>query len=175
MKRLYACLLASLCLPSACLLAQNATPRPSETPSATPSLQAAVPPAAAGTPIKLVDEFFGLLKSNSIDTAYAALLRGSKIADSKDDVATLKAKTREALQAFGDIQDCDQIASKRVGTHLMSYTYIVAAKNCPVRFRLFFYRATDVWKLVDIRIDDRLGRMFEDTDVTPGTPAETPQ
>ena len=49
-------------------------------------------------------------------------------------------------------------------------TYITAAKNFPIRWRLYFYKASDTWKLVDIRIDDRLMRMFGEVDAAPASP-----
>ena len=112
----------------------------------------------------MVEEFFDRLKSNSVDAAYSGLLHGSKIADSKDDVATLKIKTREAIRAFGDILSWDAVATKPVGTHLLSYTYIVAAKDYPTRWRFYFYKASGIWRLVDIRIDDRLLHMFDEAE-----------
>jgi len=112
----------------------------------------------------MAEEFFKHLKVNSVDAAYSGLLRDSKIADSREDVATLKAKTREAIRAFGDILSWDLIATKQVGSHLISYTYIAAAKSYPIRWRFFFYKASDIWKLVDIRIDDRLPRMFDEAE-----------
>lgn len=161
-------------------LAQAKTPdaaptaQPSATPTATPAPGTSEYVAPGfGTPLSMVEQFFKHLKSNSVDAAYTGLLRDSKIADSREDVATLKAKTREAIQAFGDILSWDLIATKPVGSHLISYTYIAAAKSYPVRWRFFFYKASDIWKLVDIRIDDRLPRMFDE--VEPEAPASRAQ
>ena len=151
-------------------LASSAFAQTAAHPTATPTPAAVGPQSTVapgfGTPSKLIEEFFGHLKTNSVEAAYTAILRGSKIADSKEDVATLKNKTREALQAFGDIQGYDLISTKQVGGHLFSATYIAAAKNFPIRWRFFFYKAVDVWKLVDIRIDDRLNRMFDEAEPT---------
>ena len=119
----------------------------------------------------MIEAFFGQLKVNSIDAAYSGLLKGSKIAESREDVAILKAKTKEAIQAFGDILSYDLISSKVVGEHLISHTYIAAAKNYPIRWRFFFYRATNSWKLGDIRSDDRLMKMFDESDAIPSAPS----
>ena len=172
---LVSCAAAGLLLGSSAFAQTSAS---KQRPAATPSAQPTATPSATvleaqptlapgfGTPSKLIEDFFGHLKTNSVDAAYTSLLRGSKIAESKEDVATLKNKTLEALRAFGDIHSFDLISTKQVGGHLFSATYIAAAKNYPIRWRFFFYKATDVWKLVDIRIDDRLNRMFDEVEPT---------
>jgi len=145
-----------------------------------PGVAASSPTASPGpvivsrTPAKIVDDFFAKLKTNSVDAAYVQLLQGSKIADSPTDVANLKAKTREAIQAFGEIVDYDLIWSKQVGNHLLCSTYISAGKFYPFRWRFYFYKATDTWRLIDMRTDDRLMGMFEDQGSV-ATPVPTPQ
>lgn len=153
------------------VLAQSDSKSGVAAPSPTAS---AAPVVVLRTPAQIVDDFFAKLKTNSVDAAYIQLLQGSRIADSPKDVANLKAKTREAIQAFGDIVDYDLIWSKQVGNHLMCSTYISAGKFYPFRWRFYFYKATDAWRLIDMRTDDRLMGMFEDQGSV-AIPAHTPQ
>src|SRR5437588_1394584 len=56
-----------------------------------------------GSVSKLVDDFFASLQKNQIDQAYEQLTKGTKIADRPDDIITLKSKTQQAIEMFGDI------------------------------------------------------------------------
>ena len=116
--------------------------------------------AVAGDPAKQVEDFFRVLTEGRVDAAYDILLQGSKIAEMPRDVATLKAKTREAIRVFGDINGYDLVDTKEVGRHLTRYTCLSLSKNLPIRWRFYFYKANDAWKLIDIRIDDRLLDLF---------------
>ena len=136
--------------------------------------------AAAGDPAKQVDDFFRVLTEGRVDAAYDILLRGTKIAEMPKDVATLKAKTREAIRVYGDINGYDLVDTKGVGQHLTRITCLSLAKNLPIRWRFYFYSvdaavtrslagttgpaaiSTGTWKLIDIRIDDRLPDLFEE-------------
>ncbi len=120
-------------------------------------------------PRKVVRDFFSRLKSNNVDEAYDELLKGTKIAESAKDVSMLKAKTREALQLGGAIEGNDLIATKEAGEHLVSLTYLSLGKTYPLRWRFYFYKASDQWKLIDIRISDRLAEMLGEQ----GAAAET--
>ena len=145
-------------------------------------LRAAPEPGAAATvaasPEKVVDAFFVRLQEGRVDAAYDEMLKGTKIAESTRDVATLKSKTREAIQAFGEIGGHDLVETKNVGPHLMKMTCISLGKSFPLRWRFYFYEAGDAWKLIDIRISDRLADMFGETapaaSMAPGaSPAKT--
>lgn len=111
---------------------------------------------------KVLEEFFRMLHLNQIDEAYDRLTAGTPIADKPEDVATLKSKTREALKVFGAISGHELIAAQSVGTRLMSATYVSLGKTFPLRWRFYFYRPEKAWKLIDIRVDDRLEDMFDE-------------
>jgi hypothetical protein len=46
----------------------------------------------------------------------------------------------------------------------VSYTLLSLGKEFPLRWRFYFYKPMDTWKLIDIRVDDRLAAMFDETD-----------
>jgi hypothetical protein len=58
----------------------------------------------------------------------------------------------------------DSVVTKKVGTRLVSYTLLSLGKEFPLRWRFYFYKPMDTWKLIDIRVDDRLAAMFDETD-----------
>jgi hypothetical protein len=123
---------------------------------------------------QLTDAFFFLLGKNEIDKAYAQLTAGTKIAERADDIATLKSKTQQAIQFFGQIQGHELVAVRTVGTHLMAATYLSIGRDFPLRWRFYFYRADKTWRLIDIRVDDRLVDMFDEKPVTLPGASEQP-
>lgn len=130
---------------------------------------AAAAASLTAIPEKQVSQFFQLLTEGRVDTAYDELLKGSKIADMPKDVAVLKAKTKEAIRVFGDINGYEQIGIKTIGTRLTRLMCLSQGKQFPIRWRFYFYKADDNWRLIDIRIDDRLMDLFEEP-----APALTP-
>ena len=122
-------------------------------------------PAQAGElPEKIVNRFFGYLQRKDVDTAYDQLTRATKIAERSDDVKTLKAKTKEAISVFGVISGYEVVSTKMVGERLLRYTIVSLGKEFPLRWRFYFYKPADAWKLIDMRVDDRLAAMFDETD-----------
>ena len=131
----------------------------------------AVAPVDTNAPQAQVDHFFGLLIEGRVDAAYNDLLQGTKIAESTKDVDMLKEKTRAAIRAFGDVSGVDQINIRNVGTRLQRITSLSLGSRFPIRWRFYFYQAGDKWRLVDLRIDDRLAEMFEEPAAAPAAPA----
>jgi hypothetical protein len=111
---------------------------------------------------KLVDTFFGLIAQGQIDRAYDQLTAGSSIAQKTADVGLLKSKTTEAVKMFGAIQGYELVGIKNVGTHLMCSTYLSLGKTLPLRWRFYFYKSEQTWRLVDIRVDDSLVDLFDE-------------
>jgi hypothetical protein len=129
------------------------TPRP--TPATTPSND---------VPAQVASIFFGLLQKNEIDPAYEGLMKGSKIAERPEELKTLKSKTKEAIDVFGPIQNYELVETKNVGTRLLRRTYLSLNKEFPLRWRFYFYQSDNVWRLIDLRVDDRVTGMFDEVD-----------
>ena len=125
-----------------------------------------------GLPQTQVRDFFRILVEGRVDAAYDQLLKGTKIAEMPKDVTNLKLKTREAMKALGDISGYDPVDEKTVGSHLTRITCLSLAKNLPIRWRFYFYKVSDTWKLIDIRIDDRLVDLFEEPTPLVSVPAK---
>ena len=115
-------------------------------------------------PDKIIARFFAYLERKEVDQAYDQITRGTKIAERAEDVRTLKSKTKEAITVFGPILGYDSAVKKSVGTRLVSYTLLSLGKEFPLRWRFYFYKAQDTWRLIDLRVDDRLAAMFDETE-----------
>jgi len=125
--------------------------------TAAPAVSGDVSPAHAAA-----EAFFAALKANDVDKAFDDLLKGSRIAEVPKDVAMLKSKTREAIKLTGAIAGADLCEQKAVGNHLLKLVYISLGRNFPLRWRFYFYKTGDGWKLIDIRISDSLREMFRE-------------
>jgi hypothetical protein len=138
---------------------------PVNPPAAGPAVETTVPaePETEG-PEKIIARFFSYLQRREVDQAYDQLTRGTKIAERAEDVKTLKAKTKEAITVFGPILGFDPVSKKNVGGRLVSYTMVSLGKEFPLRWRFYFYKPQETWKLIDLRVDDRLNAMFEEPD-----------
>ena len=142
-------------------------------PARDPVVETAVPvEAEADGPDKIIARFFSYLQRREVDQAYDQLTRGTKIAERAEDVKTLKSKTREAITVFGPILGYDFAAKKNVGARLVSYTIVSLGKEFPLRWRFYFYKSQETWKLIDLRVDDRLATMFDEPEE--GRTRETP-
>jgi len=138
--------------------------RLSETPTVTTRAPAAASPTVSGleVPTRMVAEFFGLIAKGQIDEAYANLTKGSKTIEKPEDLRVLKQKTREAIEVFGVISGHELVESKPIGTRLLRRTYLSLGAEFPLRWRFYFYNANDRWRLIDLRVDDRLAGMFDE-------------
>lgn len=127
--------------------------------AATPAVvTSTVPPE----PAQIARAFFALLGKADIDGAYASLMKGSRIGDRPEEVKTLKSKTKEAIDLFGVIHGYDLVEIKNVGERLMRATYLSLGHELPLRWRFYFYKAEADWKLIDIRVDDKLTGIFDE-------------
>jgi hypothetical protein len=120
-------------------------------------------PRRENHPSEVIDLFFMGLKAGQIDAAYDALVKGSVIADRREDVAGLKDRTRNALDNFGPISGYEMLDEKTVGSSLLRRTCISFNADLPLRWRFYFYKTQGTWKLVDLRVDDGLVELFEET------------
>jgi hypothetical protein len=119
-------------------------------------------PRRTENPTEAIDEFFRALKAGQIDMAYESLVKVSLIADRPEDVATLKKRTRDALDNYGPISGYETLDDKVVGSSLLRRTCISLNSDLPLRWRFYFYKSESEWKLVDLRVDDGLVELFDE-------------
>ena len=115
-------------------------------------------------PAQVAGIFFGLLQKNEVEPAYEGLMKGSRIAERPEELKTLKTKTREAIDVFGPVQSYELVETRNVGTHLLRRTYISLNKEFPLRWRFYFYLSGGLWRLIDLRVDDRVTGMFDEAE-----------
>ena len=136
---------------------------PPQTKESTDPSKQAPGPRRENSPSEAIDMFFLGLKAGQIDAAYDGLVKGSVIADRREDVAGLKDRTRHALDNFGPITGYEVLEEKTVGSTLLRRTCISFNSDLPLRWRFYFYKAQGTWKLVDLRVDDGLVELFEES------------
>jgi hypothetical protein len=115
-------------------------------------------------PAQIVANFFAALESGKVDEGYATLTKDSKIAEKPEELKQLKAKTREAIEVFGAITGFDFVESRAIGQRLVRATYISEGKVFPLRWRFYFYKPENAWRLIDMRVDDKLTGLFDEPD-----------
>lgn len=119
-------------------------------------------PRRAETPSEAMDMFFLALKAGQVNAAYDALVKGSIIAERREDVSGLKERTRQALDNYGPLSGYEVVDEKTVGTSLLRRTCVSLNTDLPLRWRFYFYKSEGAWKLVDLRVDDGLVELFEE-------------
>ena len=144
-----------------------ATPVPApavRNPEAVPTVttQPSLPESSDDVATRMVAAFFAQIAKGQIDEAYASLTKGSKTIEKPEDLRVLKQKTREAIEVFGAITGHELVEAKPIGTRLVRRTYISLGAEFPLRWRFYFYNANDRWRLIDLRVDDRLAGMFDE-------------
>ena len=143
----------------------QAQDKPAKTEKPKPVVGAAPAPTAENDlPAQVAAIFFGLLQKNEVDPAYEGLMKGSRIAERPEELKTLKSKTREAIDVFGPVRSYELVETRNVGTHLLRRTYLSLNKEFPLRWRFYFYLSGDLWRLIDLRVDDRVTGMFDETE-----------
>jgi hypothetical protein len=137
-------------------------PPGSTTPLPTPPPVAPPPISKPGTAAETIDAFFLALKDEKVDAAYDALVKGTIIADRQEDVASLKDRTKHALDSYGPLTGYEVVDEQTVGTVLFRRTCLSFNSDLPLRWRFYFYKSNGNWNLVDLRVDDGLVELFED-------------
>jgi hypothetical protein len=143
---------------------EEKTPSPElRTAPAVSSPEAEAEAEATMGPRAIVNEFFTTLGLGKVDSAYEKLAAGSMIAENTGQLSLLRTKTDQAIEEFGGIEGQELVEMEWAGTHLVRLTYLSLGEKFPLRWRFYFYRREDVWRLVDIRVDDRLKALFHES------------
>ena len=98
-------------------------------------------------------------------------MKGSRIAERPEELKTLKTKTREAIDVFGPLLNYELVETRNVGTHLLRRTYLSLNKEFPLRWRFYFYQSGELWRLIDLRVDDKLTGIFDESEEGKGSEA----
>jgi hypothetical protein len=110
-----------------------------------------------------MDLFFLALKAGQVNAAYDALVKDTIIAERTQDVTGLKERTKQAIDSYGPISGYEVVDEKVVGASLLRRTCVSLNASLPLRWRFYFYRSEGTWRLVDLRVDDGLVELFEES------------
>lgn len=132
------------------LLLSNGTPAPSTT------------AANSAEPTELLQQFFEALKADKIDAAYEGLAKNTLIGAKAENLEQLKKRTREALDNFGPVKGYEVVETLEIGKTLFRTTCLSLNEDLPLRWRFYFYRSENKWKIVDLRVDDGIVELFEE-------------
>lgn len=125
--------------------------------------EASPTPRRLDAPAEKMDLFFLALKAGQVDAAYDALVKDTIISERKEDVIALKERTKQAIESYGPISGYEVVDEKIVGTNLLRRTSVSLNSDLPLRWRFYFYRSEGAWRLVDLRVDDALVELFEES------------
>lgn len=157
----------ALAVPGPCWLRGEESPKVESPPgSRTPpadNTATAEPRKLVEGPQSIVKKFFETLVLGKVSLAYETLTRGSTIEDNKAQISMLRTKTDEAIAEFGQIEGHELVEMEWAGKSLVRLTYLSLGEKLPLRWRFYFYQRKGVWRLVDIRVDDRLKDLFHES------------
>lgn len=113
-------------------------------------------------PTDMLKKFFAGVKSGKLDDAFTGLIRDSLLAHKAEDIETLKKGMQQALDKYGDIDGFEILEKKTVGENLLRITCISLGEDMPLRWKFYFYKTRDEWRLLDMRVDNGIANLFED-------------
>jgi hypothetical protein len=137
-------------------------PKATATPSATPSATTAATASSPAEPTELLHRFFEALKADKLDAAYDGLVKNTLIAAKAENLQQLKKRTLDAIDNFGPVKGYEVVETVEIGSSLFRQTCISLNEDLPLRWRFYFYRSGNDWKIVDLRVDDGIVELFDD-------------
>ncbi len=114
------------------------------------------------TPADMVRKFFAGVKAGKLDDAFTDLTKNSLLSHKPEDVENLKKGMQQALDKYGNIQGFEILEKKIAGEHLLRMTCVSLGEDMPLRWKFYFYRVQDTWRLLDMRVDSGIADLFED-------------
>lgn len=152
-----------LLLSSTLLVAEDkksATSKPRS--SSSPATETSSSKAGITDPATAINKFFDSLKADQLEVAYGDLVKNTIISAKPENVQKLKEKTHEAIDTFGPIKGYDVVENLEIGKSLVRTTCLSLNEDLPLRWRFYFYRNGDQWRLVDLRVDDGIVELFDE-------------
>lgn len=125
------------------------------------------PTASASEYLQLAEEFFASLQKSEVGQAFDGLTKNSELAQKTDELEGLKTKTRQGMDLVGGVTSYEVIKIDPAGSRLVRVTCLAYGTKFPLRWLLYFYEVDKVWRLIDLRVDDSLVRMFGAQEETP--------
>lgn len=148
---------------------QSAPPEAESTPTVSKKLPNKLEPPAPEeapkrTPDEIVATFFETLKADRVDAAYDTLKNEFAMADrGAEQSKAMREQTQKALDAYGPVIDYEKVKEEKLGDRLVRRSYLLIGSVLPLRWKFYFYKPSDRWMLIDLRIDDAIADWFEDS------------
>jgi hypothetical protein len=60
------------------------------------------------------------------------------------------------------VKGYEVVETLEIGKSLYRQTCISLNEDLPLRWRFYFYRSSNQWKIVDLRVDDGIVELFEE-------------
>jgi hypothetical protein len=105
--------------------------------------------------------FFQLLQQGKVDDAYDGLGAGGLLADKKDAMDVLKAKTMMALSLYGPFEGMETLAESWASPSLAQGVYLYKMRDLPLIWKLTFYKSSRGWQVISVFFNDQAPAYFE--------------
>lgn len=108
-------------------------------------------------------QFFELLVSSEIKTAFERLLQKSPISKREKEVKNLIEQTEKANELYGKLKGYEAVNSESPAPSYIRMRYITLHTDTPMRWLLTFYKSPELgWIIVNVKFDDLADFFFKD-------------
>ncbi len=112
----------------------------------------------------LSDDFIRISARGDFQEAFDLLKPHWQLEESEID--QLAGQIQEHLgrvkERFGKVVGAELIHRKQLGKSLLQFSYLQKFANHPIRWRIYFYRAQDDWRVNSVLVDDKVEEYFEE-------------
>ena len=111
---------------------------------------------------EILDQFFELYRTNSVEAINYLYSTNSWVSGDGDAVQNLKSQLKQFEELVGDYQGEEFIYKGGIGESFSTYIYLVKYDRQPIRFTFEFYRPKEKWILYSFKFDDNFDEDFEE-------------
>lgn len=115
------------------------------------------------SPDQIIEDFFGALEADKVEAAYDSLSNQIALRDRGPEADQLRVQTQQALDAYGPVRGYELISEEWAGKNLSRRTYLLLGEVLPLRWRFYFYKSSTGWNLIDLRVDDAIVDLFDES------------
>jgi hypothetical protein len=111
-----------------------------------------------------LSRFFNTLmegKKEKIESAYATLFEGTRLAVNTANISILAGRTLDAISALGAIFEYEHFDTQNIGSRIIVATYLAWHEYRPLIWRFTYFRLRGGWTLSDVRTEDDLETIIE--------------
>jgi len=110
-----------------------------------------------------IDNFFKVLISGEVKSAYQEILKKSPILENDDDLINLVNQTKKSIKIYGDIKDYEVVNADKPSNSFIRLRYIGLHTKFPMRWIFTYYNSPTMgWIITNIKLDDMSEFFFKD-------------